>query len=406
MAKTNKELRLDMSLKEWLARYTKEELVDNAALIGMGGVSVDDKKDRVLERWESYVRNCMDDIINITSTFELELMRKLLQPENKFGIASRNIDEVLPITQTGLIISAPHPLGKGFAVYMMLDEVKEIARLYVELEWQNRVQHGYHRLEQLALGTLNLFGGMKAQDWFEYIERYIDAKDKKQWKDYQNYLMNNTLFAAHRIFHVNPQGRTDCFFASPYIENDEDLHRLFNDVVWDKPVHHYKEYPKQMVLDYGKLPFPHITVPSMDTVRSMMLNTNERPYTEEEADYTLYRLWITRQLEQTTENVDIMLDIPLRVSAGEEKDDDGVTEALANSFRDLPMWHMDGQTMNGLTASIDERLEKVEPQAKVVAPAATRATHIPMIADPAHKIGRNEPCWCGSGKKYKHCHGK
>ncbi|MEM7209280.1 MAG: preprotein translocase subunit SecA [Pseudomonadota bacterium] len=22
------------------------------------------------------------------------------------------------------------------------------------------------------------------------------------------------------------------------------------------------------------------------------------------------------------------------------------------------------------------------------------------------KVGRNEPCWCGSGKKYKHCHGK
>jgi preprotein translocase subunit SecA len=22
------------------------------------------------------------------------------------------------------------------------------------------------------------------------------------------------------------------------------------------------------------------------------------------------------------------------------------------------------------------------------------------------KIGRNDPCWCGSGKKYKHCHMK
>jgi preprotein translocase subunit SecA len=22
------------------------------------------------------------------------------------------------------------------------------------------------------------------------------------------------------------------------------------------------------------------------------------------------------------------------------------------------------------------------------------------------KLGRNEPCWCGSGKKFKHCHGK
>ncbi|MET0385307.1 MAG: SEC-C metal-binding domain-containing protein, partial [Polyangiales bacterium] len=20
------------------------------------------------------------------------------------------------------------------------------------------------------------------------------------------------------------------------------------------------------------------------------------------------------------------------------------------------------------------------------------------------KVGRNDPCWCGSGKKYKHCH--
>jgi uncharacterized protein YecA (UPF0149 family) len=24
----------------------------------------------------------------------------------------------------------------------------------------------------------------------------------------------------------------------------------------------------------------------------------------------------------------------------------------------------------------------------------------------ASKLGRNDPCSCGSGKKYKHCHGK
>jgi preprotein translocase subunit SecA len=27
----------------------------------------------------------------------------------------------------------------------------------------------------------------------------------------------------------------------------------------------------------------------------------------------------------------------------------------------------------------------------------------PVRAGP--KIGRNDPCWCGSGKKYKRCHG-
>lgn len=29
----------------------------------------------------------------------------------------------------------------------------------------------------------------------------------------------------------------------------------------------------------------------------------------------------------------------------------------------------------------------------------------PRVVDEKEKIGRNEPCWCGSGKKYKKCHG-
>ena len=25
--------------------------------------------------------------------------------------------------------------------------------------------------------------------------------------------------------------------------------------------------------------------------------------------------------------------------------------------------------------------------------------------DEAQQVGRNDPCWCGSGKKFKKCHG-
>jgi preprotein translocase subunit SecA len=28
-----------------------------------------------------------------------------------------------------------------------------------------------------------------------------------------------------------------------------------------------------------------------------------------------------------------------------------------------------------------------------------------VVRDEHEKIGRNDPCWCGSGKKYKRCHG-
>ena len=45
-------------------------------------------------------------------------------------------------------------------------------------------------------------------------------------------------------------------------------------------------------------------------------------------------------------------------------------------------------------------------------PAALQRKAAPVGAavaagpDAQHKIGRNDPCWCGSGKKYKRCHGR
>jgi preprotein translocase subunit SecA len=33
-------------------------------------------------------------------------------------------------------------------------------------------------------------------------------------------------------------------------------------------------------------------------------------------------------------------------------------------------------------------------------------TQVPVVKRAEDKMGRNQPCWCGSGKKYKLCHGR
>jgi len=38
------------------------------------------------------------------------------------------------------------------------------------------------------------------------------------------------------------------------------------------------------------------------------------------------------------------------------------------------------------------------------APWPTVAVTPSVLAGASHKLGRNEPCWCGSGVKYKRCH--
>jgi preprotein translocase subunit SecA len=40
------------------------------------------------------------------------------------------------------------------------------------------------------------------------------------------------------------------------------------------------------------------------------------------------------------------------------------------------------------------------------APVAEEVTQAPVVKGEHEKLGRNQPCWCGSGKKFKVCHGK
>jgi preprotein translocase subunit SecA len=68
---------------------------------------------------------------------------------------------------------------------------------------------------------------------------------------------------------------------------------------------------------------------------------------------------------------------------------------------------------------LDEAAEAIEARGESIAnvtysaPTETgevqttvdNATVKPSISD-VPRVGRNEPCPCGSGKKYKHCHGQ
>jgi hypothetical protein len=56
-----------------------------------------------------------------------------------------------------------------------------------------------------------------------------------------------------------------------------------------------------------------------------------------------------------------------------------------------------GGTLTTAQASKIERATRL--------PAGIRALREAAHALPQKKIGRNDPCWCGSGKKFKKCHG-
>jgi preprotein translocase subunit SecA len=72
-----------------------------------------------------------------------------------------------------------------------------------------------------------------------------------------------------------------------------------------------------------------------------------------------------------------------------------------------PEPHTDMSKMRVNKAQIDERGQHYaadEEDYYTETPEQTAVKRTPVQAGP--KIGRNDPCPCGSGKKYKACHGK
>jgi preprotein translocase subunit SecA len=63
------------------------------------------------------------------------------------------------------------------------------------------------------------------------------------------------------------------------------------------------------------------------------------------------------------------------------------------------------QAASGVPA-VAARAAQVEAGGDGAAPAAEEEVNVPVVKSEHEKLGRNQPCWCGSGKKFKLCHGR
>jgi preprotein translocase subunit SecA len=72
-------------------------------------------------------------------------------------------------------------------------------------------------------------------------------------------------------------------------------------------------------------------------------------------------------------------------------------------YEQLQVQHLDATT--GFNDAIDTSFEEPGGTATLTRPRAKAAAVDPTNPATWGKVGRNDPCPCGSGKKYKHCHG-
>jgi len=92
--------------------------------------------------------------------------------------------------------------------------------------------------------------------------------------------------------------------------------------------------------------------------------------------------------------------------------DEAVMAALARLFRHLPPDNDEEREIVAMLdkdlplASLDEAIvELVAAVADIAELTQDERYRVETVRRDTPKVGRNDPCPCGSGKKYKHCHG-
>jgi preprotein translocase subunit SecA len=119
---------------------------------------------------------------------------------------------------------------------------------------------------------------------------------------------------------------------------------------------------------------------------------------------TIFRVTVTRQQEQPQP-----LAVPVGAAAGAANTDAGAVAAggravggggagiAAAGAAMLPRGLPSGPNMRTARESLGDRSIDGSPQAAGIRPGYTPS---------GQRIGRNDPCYCGSGLKYKKCHGR
>ena len=85
--------------------------------------------------------------------------------------------------------------------------------------------------------------------------------------------------------------------------------------------------------------------------------------------------------------------------------------SLGAPAEDRPSLPTNGKRPRGLTTSVDEieqefqRKKKRELQQAKMAGGGAEQAPVQQVVRSGEKVGRNDPCPCGSGKKFKKCHG-
>lgn len=365
---------VNQPVRESLAGLTVNELKGIAEDLNLSVTSRMRKADLV-DMLYHYFMNDVQKWIRLLPEYEVVLLRDLSQAGAECMIERYNIIGI-PCLEHMALITSGFSQDEDLKIRFVIS--RELQAALQSVDWEailkDPEQKLKYEIEQYAYGLLNLYGLLLMKDTIDTVYQLMDgrATEGQLMKAFLESLGLRTLLCVH------PDDKLphEIWMRSFYLDNIEEI---FMQLQQHADIGEVAAYSQAEIARAGKMPVMDLSEWRTDELNHWM---RKMGYEEEEADSVLLYLWYASQYDCNLSSL-LSTTVGGRLNSMEELK--GAMESLIAFLNRTPQWVLMGNSPEAVS-----RMSQAAPKT-------------PFLAEP--KVGRNDPCPCGSGKKYKHCCG-
>lgn len=348
------------------------------------------RKEMMVKGISQWILAHPDIVMTHLLTYELRMYNDIINHPEK-GLVIPGYLNRLPFDE--IIYSE----DEGIRSYIAPDLAEKLKPLLAD-EITRREESGEETVENSIIGLLNLRGAIPFEEYMDILKPIIQKDESK----------GNIAYRINR-FVVGNDFNDELAVESPYISGTDfnifDAHRVDSNT---EP----KRFTTDEIAKAAIMPYPQIGGASRSALKKHLLKLG---YSETAAESFLHYRWLEKQdnMVSPLQGIDTLNYDSLEQAQA-------TLMLVADYTNNMPYWKFKGWSSAQIAATLKRKPGEMphivmgsNMQARGITSfeqlqeMATRGEEIPDAPfPPTTKVGRNDPCPCGSGKKYKHCCGR
>ncbi|GAQ19598.1 preprotein translocase subunit SecA [Oceanobacillus picturae] len=370
-----REIKVPFSLKEGLSRYTKDELNNIRKYLKLKGIS-NLRKEELISFYQEKIPELLEAICMRFDNERFGLLVKIARKGGSIPAPDLEIEQIPYLRATGLVYTG---IYQGEKILSLPEElVTPVLMLSDNLKIRSIVRRNTDWIK-LTRGLLYYYGTLSITQLEEMLETY--TKEQLDLKDYFEVIYDANRYQEE--MYVDGEGFSNWRVFDPKRVKRE--HQIRNDIS-------FYPFTKEQLLRAGEPDYIDRNKSYMQLVQYLTRNYEmDKEEADEIVEECVYATRIGHGPNEVLTYLSELIEFESMDSVQE------LTDHVVYLMNNTKEWFLKGY-------SSTELREKSEAELKPLLNTKRIQPKVTVTTD--KKVGRNEPCPCGSGKKFKKCCGR